>query len=166
MDGAAEIARRNGGATVFGRDAEAEKKLLGDEVVEVVFEREVFGDDDHVLAVLAEFEGLVEDARERTSVEDVHGDGKDGASGFDGGEMAMKGVVLPFDVDKADTLAAANIAEVGVTGAWKPTETASDVEDAAAMGNELEDHGVGTVREFAENVSLRGGSFGGASFEV
>ena len=154
MNGAAEIAWRNGGATVFGRNAEAEKKLFGDEVIELVFEREMLGDDDNVLAVLAEFEGLIEDARERAGVEDVHGDSEDGAGGFDGGEVTVEGVVFPFDVDEADTFAAADVAEIGVTRAGKPAEAASDGEDATAMGNELEDHGVGTVREFAGNVSL------------
>ena len=158
MDGSAEITRRNGGAAVFGGNTEAKKKLFGDDVVEFVFQREMLGDDDHVLAILAEFEGLIEDARERTSVEDVHGDGEDRASGFDGGEMAMEGVIFPFDVDEADTLAAANVTEIGVARAGEPTETASDGKDATAVGNELEDHGVGTVREFAGNVSLEGGS--------
>ena len=127
----------------------------------------MFGDDDHVLAVLAEFEGLIEDARERAGVEDVHGDGENGAGGFDGGEVAVEGIVLPFDVDEADTLTAADVAEVGVTRAGKPAEAARAGEDTTAMSNDLEDHGVGTVREFAGNVSLeralRDGSIGGVS---
>ena len=103
----------------------------------------ILWDNRDLMAVQLEFMGLVKHSAQLFSSCDIMRDSEDRAQRTSCREMTGEIVILPINVQEAQTLNITNIAQIGVASTRQPPKCCCDPPDSSAVVDKLENPGGG-----------------------